>query len=219
MCFPGAIRKMNSFKSKIIKSEAVKIIDNRAEELSTTDEPCPPPPRSSQNEEKQRLQAVIREAYDKGLAAGMQRGRDLRSQECASILKAAEEAMQQAGKIKLSIIEKSEEDILHLVLDIAEKVLHHEVTSNRDVAKNILKSAIQAMNDRENIRVHCHPADLAVLKEVRPEMMQSASGIGQLEFIEDNSVGVGGVRLETGFGEVEARIDKQFEVVKTALLS
>ena len=127
--------------------------------------------------------------------------------------------MQQAGKLKLSIIERSEEDILHLVLDIAEKVLHHEVASNRDVAKNILKSAIQAVNDREHVRVRCHPADLAVLKEVRPEMMQAMNGINQLEFIEDDSVGRGGVRLESGYGEVDARVDKQFEVIKTALLS
>lgn len=212
---------MNSFKSKIIKSEAVKIVGRRGEDSPSGDDVSPSyaPPQKRQDEGRQRLEQVAREAYEKGLAEGIQKGRDIRTRECANMLKAVEEAMNQVGKLKVSIIERSEEDIIHLVLDIAEKVLHHEVTSNPDVVKNILESAIQAVNDRENIRVHCHPADLAVLLEVRPEMLQAMGGVKQMEFIEDASVGKGGVRLETGFGEVDARVDKQFEVIKAALLS
>jgi flagellar assembly protein FliH len=211
---------MNSFKSKIIKSEAVKIVTGRSEDsMSGENRPPSSMPRNNGDRSRQQIQQVVLEAYEKGLAEGLRKGRDLRDRESSNTLKAAEEAVRQAGTLKASIIERSEEDILHLVLDIAEKVLHHEVTSNQDVVKNILRSAIQSITDRENIRVHCHPEDLSVLKEIRPEMMQTINGVSKLEFIEDAAVGRGGVRLESGFGEVDARVDKQFDVIKKALLS
>jgi len=51
------------------------------------------------------------------------------------------------------------------------------------------------------------------------ELLSSIDGIGDMEYIEDASIMAGGVKVETGTGEVDARLDSQFDVIKKAMLS
>lgn len=210
---------MNLYKSKIIKSEAVKIVERKEESLYAGggDASSPAPAQAGITQEK--LEKAMKGAYEKGVGAGLNKGRELQRLEYASAVKAAEDAVRQAGRLKAAIIEKSENDILELVFAIAEKVIHQEVTTNREIVRGILKKAVEAVRGSESIRVRCNPADLACLVEMRPDLMGAMDGINNVEFVEDPAIVKGGVRVETATGEVDARIDSQFGVIRKEVLS
>jgi flagellar assembly protein FliH len=210
---------MNLYSSKIIKSETVKIVDKDGNGLYLFEESHTPPSARKATAAQERLQQAVQQAFENGMAEGISKGRDLQVHESSHALKAAEEAIKQIGRLRTSIIERSEREILGLAFAIAEKVIHHEVTVNRNVVGDVLKSAVKALSDKENIRVRCHPGDLAMLCDLRPELLTTTEGLRNVEFIEDSAIKPGGVKIETGIGEVDARIDKQFEVIKNAILS
>jgi len=210
---------MNLYKSRIIKSESVRIVESQGDSLSAGEDAKSPVVVADTEAIEERFQQALRGAFEKGVAEGVRKGRDLQAHESASALKAAEDAVRQMSRLKVAIMEQSEDDILGLVFAIAEKVIHHEVTVNRDIVKGVLKSAVAAINDREHIRVKCNPADISELKDLRPELLGTIDGLTNVTFVEDAAIVRGGVKVETGIGEVDARIDKQFEVIKHAILS
>ena len=207
------------YKSKLIMSEIVRVVEQREDCLSGGDDPASLSNSGRAAAVQERIQQAIREAFERGVAEGVQKGRDLQRRESASALQAAEDALRQTSHLKASIVERSEGEIIDLVFAIAEKVIHHEATVNPDIVKNVLRSAVEAITDRENIRVRCNPGDLTVLKDLRPELTCMIDGIGDVEFLEDSSIMPGGVKIGTGTGEVDARLDRQFEVIKNAVLS
>ena len=210
---------MNLYKSRLIKSETVKMVDRKDETLLGNGVGSSALGAAPASVTKEQLERTMREAFEKGAAAGIQKGRELQRLESASAVKAAEEAVRQASRLKAAIIERSEGDILELAFAIAEKVIQQEVSVNRDIVKVVLKKAIESVQGRENIRVRCNPEDYASLTEMRPELMGSMDGVGTVEFVEDATILRGGVKVETAVGEVDARIDSQFDVIKKEILS
>ncbi len=210
---------MNLYKSKIIKSESVRVVERTGDSSADAEDKTPHPGERNVTAAQDRFQLAIREAFEKGMAEGLRKGKEAQARESSSALKAAEDAVRQTARLRTSIVERSEDEILGLVFAIAEKVIHHEVSVNRDIVKGVLKSAVEAINDRESIKVRCNPGDLDALNEIRPELLATVDGLSTVTFVEDPSITPGGVRIEAGTGEVDARMDRQFEVIKNAILS
>ncbi|MDQ5985499.1 MAG: hypothetical protein CSYNP_01209 [Syntrophus sp. SKADARSKE-3] len=210
---------MSLYKSKIIKSASVKVVETNDEAPFGAAETMLSAASSNKSLAHERLSHAIREAFERGAAEGIVKGKALQKQANSNILNMAEEAIRQVSRMKAAIIEESEGEILDLVFAIAEKVIHHEATVNKEVVRSVLRSAVEAINERENVKVRCNPEDLAALQDLRPELTDAVDGIGVMEFMADPSILPGGVRVEAGSGEVDARIDKQFEVIKNAVLS
>jgi len=210
---------MNSCKSKILKSEAIRIIEKKVDSSPDGNGADGQGVLKSTETARERLHKAIGEAYERGVSEGMKKGRDLERRELAGALKAAEELVKHMNRLRASILERSADDILGLAFAIAEKVIHHEVAVNPHTVAGVLKMAVAAINEREHVRVRCNPRDLAVLEGLRPEFVGALDSMGGMEFVEDSSIAPGGVRIETEGGEVDARLDKQFDVIKDALLS
>ena len=210
---------MNLYRSKIIKSASVKVVETNGDMPFGTADAMPSTASGNASLAQERFQQAIREAFERGAAEGIIKGRSIQKQADSNLLNVAEDAILQVSRMKAAIIEESEGEILELVFAIAEKVIHHEATVNKEVVRSVLRSAVEAINERETVKVRCNPEDLAALQDLRPELTDAVDGIGIMEFMADPSILPGGVRVEAGSGEVDARIDKQFEVIKNAVLS
>jgi len=66
------------------------------------------------------------------------------------------------------------------------------------------------------VRVRCHPRDLDVLESER-ELWNGRGTTRRVELVEDESVGRGGVVVETDTGTIDARIPRLTEAVERAL--
>jgi len=123
------------------------------------------------------------------------------------------------SELKKNILDHAEEQIIQLSLAIAEKVIHHEVTTNREVIRNVLREAIKNIVDRENMKIRVHPHDFRYMMEIKSDFLQKFDGIRNIVFEEDETVLRGGAIIETLFGEVDARLDQQYHEIKTLMTS
>jgi flagellar assembly protein FliH len=153
---------------------------------------------------------VKKEAYEKGFSDGV----ESRKKEIVQILNAMTEVTREVAELKKKLYMEAEEQILHLVFSIAEKVIHTEVSTNKKIVLEVLREAAKSVVDRESIKVHLNPEDLRFIMEIKPELFKEINWLKNAAFEEDASIKPGGVLLETLSGEVDARLEQQLSEIK-----
>ena len=225
---------MSTYNSKVIKASHVKLVDVDDDESETSNKKVSGTAKnSSQQPSKSRLSEIDllkrehekhvksaeKDSYERGISEGIRTGEEQARKESIKSIESVQKQLKEIASLRKSILEKAEKDILMLSVSIAEKILHKEVTSNQDTVQNILKAAMKNILDRENIKVRLHPEDFHYMMDKKEDFLQGFDGIKNIVFEEDASIIRGGALIETQFGEVDARIDRQFAEVKNQLLS
>ena len=136
----------------------------------------------------------------------------------AAALEALAAATKSLPFIKKSILEKGEEQMVHLAFAIAEKIIQQEVATRKDVILGVLKGALKNVADTEGMKIRLNTQDFRYMMEVKKDFLQSFDGIRNVVFEEDSSIKRGGAVVETMFGEVDARLESQLKEIKAAML-
>ncbi|MBA3439380.1 MAG: hypothetical protein H0T92_05875 [Pyrinomonadaceae bacterium] len=113
-----------------------------------------------------------------------------------------------------TIVARAERDLGQLAMEIAKKIVHREVTVDREIALRLVRIALARLHTRTTASVHLHPDDYAYLRAY-PERL----GNGSVEIVEDRSVGRGGCLVRTEVGDFNATIEQQFAEIERGLLS
>ncbi len=223
---------MNSSKrSKIIKSENVILVDQgkaaraqfvRAKYESTDEDGLPAEEKmtsaeKTRREMREKIAQVKDESYKAGYDRGYKEGVEKQKKEALKLVQTVTELVKEIGVYKKGIMEKAEGEMLDLAFGIAEKVVHQEITTNRDVIQSVMKDAIKSIVDKDGLKIRLNPADFNYMMEIKTDFLQSIDGIKNVVFEEDAGIRQGGVVVESLFGEVDARIDKQFKEVRHRL--
>lgn len=217
---------MKSSSGRIIKSEEVKYIPapERVDSGSSVG-PSSHSAGATQAYDMERMresftrkiQQAEQKAYAAGVADGIQKGIDLQRNDGLQPLQSLTGLIMELGGLKKATLENAEEQILQLSLAIAKKVIHLEVTTSRDVIQGVLKEAIKNIVDRENMKIRINPQDFRYMMEIKSDFLQNFDGIKNVVFEEDSSIGRGGALIETMHGEVDARLDQQYDEIKALL--
>jgi flagellar assembly protein FliH len=158
----------------------------------------------------ERINALKKEAYEKGFASGL----ESRKKEAAQLVAAMAEVTRQTAELKKKLYAEAEEQILSLAFSIAEKVIHTEVGTNKNIFAEVLKGAAKSIVDRESIKVRLNPEDYRYMLEAKPDLFQEMSWLKKSTFEEDSTIKPGGVLLETISGEIDARLDQQLKEIQ-----
>ena len=156
------------------------------------------------------LAQVKKEFYEKGLSDGM----EFRKKEFAKMFGTMEEVTRQASELRKKLYLEAEEQILQLVFSVAEKVIHTEVGTNRNIVLDVLRAAAKNIVDHDNVKIRLNPEDLRYIMDMEQELFQEVSWLKNSALEEDSSINPGGVLLETVSGEIDARLDQQLAEIK-----
>lgn len=171
---------------------------------------------------EERLSDIERMAYEQGFhageTAGMEAGLESASKEADSLIKTASCLIEKLEGMRQEITERSRKEILKLSLAIARKVVHAEVTVNKEVIVSILKAAVKKLAVKDSVRVRLNPMDAEYISGRKPELLAAMDGVKEMAIEEDPSVPQGGCIVEAGLAEVDARLEKQLEEITAALL-
>jgi len=168
---------------------------------------------------EKKFQIAEQKAYDRGVNDGIRQGRELQKNEALQTVQAAAAMVTEVASLKQHILGTLENQIIELSFSIAGKIIHLEVTANREVIRNVLKDAMRNIVDRESMKVRLHPQDFHYMMEIKADFLQGFDGIKNIVFEEDGSVQRGGALIETLCGEVDARLDQQFNEIKKLMTS
>lgn len=124
------------------------------------------------------------------------------------------ETVEQIAGLNAEITAGAELHLVELAIEIAKKIVAREVTIDREIALTLAKVSLKRLNSRTAARVHLNPDDFTYVQSHREKL----DFHGSLEFVEDRSISIGGCLIRTDTGDIDARIESQFDEIAHGLL-
>lgn len=127
--------------------------------------------------------------------------------------------IEEARKMKLQILKSAEPDIIRLVMAISKKVIASELKTNPDIIVNVVREAINYLDNPQNIKVYVNPSELDKLLHLGN--LDSLNDIGSqainTEIRGDSRITPGGCVIESENGIVDARIETKIQNIEKGL--
>ena len=165
-------------------------------------------------EARERAAAMETEAYRAGLKKGEEAAYTAVQSQFASVFASLQHATAQCVRLRQEVLQQAEEDIVALAFHLARKVIQHEALCNPDILVATLRRALACVMDRDQVVVRVNPADLERALQLQADLLHSIEGLRHLTIEGDQTVGPGGCLVESIFGEIDARLETQFEELK-----
>ncbi|WP_243374366.1 FliH/SctL family protein [Geotalea sp. SG265] len=155
-------------------------------------------------------EAVRREqtAYNEGLREGKQQAEESLSQVSEALAK----ALLSTGGLRQKVMQESEEDLLKLAIVIARKIILQEVSTDRRILVNIVKSAVSNVSEGDEVVVKLSPSDYEIVADRREFLPQPAEK-RRITLKADEAIPGGGCLVETSMGAIDARIEAQLDEI------
>lgn len=158
-------------------------------------------------------EAIKNEAYDQGY----QDGKDKAVTEFNSTVRALEKALKEIDQLREKIFKNSREEMVELVMKIAEQVIYTEICIDKNVIVKIVEKAIQAAVSDDKYHIRVSPEDKQVLDQNKPLFLASVDRLEDIVFDADGSISPGGCLVESEVGEVDATLEFRLEEIKQHL--
>jgi flagellar assembly protein FliH len=158
-----------------------------------------------------------REAYEKGFAQGEKDGLELGAAKALKVVENMETLLNEIGCLRTDIIKLHEKDIIGLICAVAEKVVHHEVALNGMTSRETVIRAIQLATEKRSILLRVNPEEFDYIEQLKPELFKRFNELTSIEVVSSQSVKRGGCFLETQYGDVDARVETQMEMIRQSL--
>jgi len=171
--------------------------------------PTPPPPTAVAGHSAQEVE----ESYARGFREGLEQA----GQRLESATKALADALDEVSRLREKLAQNSRQDMLRLVMAVAEQVIRTQAAVDSGVVMNIIDNALQSAVRSDRYRVRINPADLAAVNEQKPLFIASVSGLKNLHIEADANISAGGCRVDSELGEVDATLETQLETIRQAL--
>jgi len=175
---------------------------------------------AQEGEDEQRIRDLDKmeeQAYTAGYEDGVKAGFDNGMEKAEKLLHRLEGLVFGLEKIRTEIYGRLEQEILDLVIRIAEKVIHAEIRSEDSTRASILEAGLRKLKDSEKLLVRVAPADLEAVEEVLPILKEQNGIVGKVTLQEDPEVSEGGCVLESDQCEVDGRIEVTLQAIEEAL--
>lgn len=177
-------------------------------------ESIPPSPASDAVVQQQaHLAALERDAFAKGYAQGERAGFEAGGMRAEGMLRRLAGSLEELGRLRSSMIQHTERQMVQLALVVARRILRREVALDGDLVVAMARVALDRLGERSHATIRMNPDDLAATA------VPSTDWAGaHVTIVSDASLGRGQVQVESDFGFVDAGVDAQFEAIAQSLL-
>lgn len=162
-------------------------------------------------------QVDYRRAVEEAHACGRQEGIAQAEERIGELGRAFAAAVEDISRLRESILKNSTDDMLRLVLAVAQQVVHVEIASNPQIVLETLKRGLKAAVRSDEYHIRLHPQDLALVSEQKPLLLASVSGLKNITLEGDAGIARGGCMVESNLGQVDATIDSQLAEIRDRL--
>ena len=124
-------------------------------------------------------------------------------------------SLEELDGLRAEITASTERELVRLALKIARKVVHREVTIDHEIVMTLARIGLSRAHNRVSASIRLHPEDLEFVNSHRRRLNSTHA----IELVDDASISRGGCLIQTEMGDVDARIEQQFEEIERAFLS
>ena len=151
-----------------------------------------------------------RDAYEKGFKAGEEAGYAFGEQKAKLVVERIKGVLEELSNFRDKVLDNLEPEVVDLAFDVARKVLHSEIQTNRDVVVNIAREALKSVGNWKEINIRVSPLDYQYLMESGNDFAEMSRTV---TFEPDESIQPGGCLIQEDYGEIDGRIDEQLNEI------
>ena len=158
-----------------------------------------------------------RAAFEEGRAAGRAELPWAEAEALASAIDAVEQAARALASLRSSYLDLHRRALVDLALAVAERVLGREIEADGDALAGVIAQALEAAGEERPLRLRLAPGDHETLSAGHAPRLAALLEESGVAVDADPELAPGGLRLEAGRTEVDARIGEILKRVKENL--
>jgi len=166
--------------------------------------------QDAEREAARKLDHARREAYAEGLATGRQQSEE----DFRPAQQGLAETLGSLARLRENIREETIQDLVHLAVSIAARVIHREVAVDPDALGGLIRAALSKLQSREVNRVRMHPT----LEPLVRKLLEQAGAPKNLVVMSDPSLKPAEVFFETSQGILDASVETQLREIERGLI-
>ncbi len=112
-----------------------------------------------------------------------------------------------------------ENSSVKLACAIAGKISRIELTHRPEIAAGLLREALELVAGALRVKIHLNPSDVETLGVQVGRLQQEFQNIAPAEIVPDETISLGGCRVETMHGGVDQRFEAQLARIESELTS
>lgn len=185
------------------QSEALAAFQRRVAELE----------RELAVREQQARQLGQNAGYQTGIKEGEANAQRKAAEEVRQILNRAAQSVQEMIGWRQQLRKQMEEDLVHLAVAIARRILHRELHVDPEALLGIVTAALGKIEARELHRLRVSATDAPMIQQ----RLASTGTAARVEVVGDPSLPRGSLILETARGQMDSSVDIQLHEIDRGL--
>jgi flagellar assembly protein FliH len=165
---------------------------------------------AAEREASRKMDQMRREAYSEGLTAGRQQAEE----QFRPAVQGLAETLGALARLRENIREETLQDLVHLAVSIAARVIHREVAVDPDALAGLIQAAFLKLQSREINRVRMHPTLEALVRK----LLEQAGAPKNLVLMPDPNLKPAEVFFETSQGILDASVETQLREIERGLI-
>ncbi len=127
--------------------------------------------------------------------------------------------LQEFDKFREKIFSTNEAFLMDLIAQVAGMIVLKEVSVDKDYVRRLVTMLLQQIGTKDDLKIHLSEADFENVEVLRASLEKEFGKLNNTTIEVSGEVPVGGCKIETRFGVVDASIAAQIENVQKALKS
>jgi flagellar assembly protein FliH len=171
-------------------------------------------PKTPAEDRRPSIDQIKETAFQKGFLEGKRLGFGSGSKKADSVIESLNQILRQLEDIRQEIYQEIEKEVAQLALSIARKIVCHEVKTTQETVTCVAREALSRVNNPAKITIKLNPDDLQFIKDTRFQFSRFLRDVDNIRFEAEESIQSGGCLVETDRGDIDARIEKQFQAIE-----
>ncbi len=160
------------------------------------------------------VEEIKENAFQKGFAEGQRAGFESGTKKVDPVIHSLCQALGQLQNIHQEIRQEIEKEVVQLALAIAKKIVCHEIKTNQETVVCVAREALSRMENPGKIKIKLNPEDLQFINDAKSQLSHFLHHVDNIRFEAADSIQSGGCLIETDTGDIDARIEKQFQAIE-----
>jgi flagellar assembly protein FliH len=169
---------------------------------------------TTQKENTPSIDEIKTHAFQEGFTEGEKAGYEAGTKRIDPLITSFMQGLEQLKNIRRELHQAIEKEVVQLALSVAKKIVCHEVKTDEDTVICVAREALSRVENPGKIKIKLNPTDLHFIQNTKSQLSQFIENVDGIRFEAEDSIQSGGCVIETDMGDIDARIEKQFQAIE-----
>ena len=167
-----------------------------------------------EKEKSPSLDEIKTQAFQEGFAEGEKAGYAAGTKRVDPLIASFNQGLEQLKNIRRKLNQEIEKEVVQLALSIAKKIVCHEVKNHKETVVCVAREALSRVENPAKIKIKLNPTDLQFIQNTKSDLSRFIHNVDGIRFEAEESIQSGGCVIETDMGDIDARIERQFQAIE-----